>query len=146
MDEKKILDMIKNPVKMSMHRKKSIQSRLNVCWKNSRWIKKPVSKICPVGGAVAAVFALVIIGGVTGLTRLSGTNGENSQNEAGTMSLADASQSTKATGETEIFEVTTENTTEATTEKTTTTRRQRMLNPVIMFLPVQRVIRRFLMP
>ena len=36
------------------------------------------------------------------------------------MSLADASQSTKATGETEIFEVTTENTTEATTEKTTT--------------------------
>ena len=25
-------------------------------------------------------------------------------------------------------------------------RRQRMLNPVIMFLPVQRVIRRFLMP
>lgn len=45
---------------------------------------------------------------------------ENSQNEAGTMSLADASQSTKATGETEIFEVTTENTTEATTEKTTT--------------------------
>ena len=71
-------------------------------------------------GAVAAVFALVIIGGVTGLTRLSGTNGENSQNEAGTMSLADASQSTKATGETEIFEVTTENTTEATTEKTTT--------------------------
>ena len=68
-------------------------------------------------GVVAAVFALVIIGGVTGLTRLSGTNGENSQNEAGTMSLADASQSTKATGETEIFEVTTENTTEATTEK-----------------------------
>ena len=57
---------------------------------------------------------------MTGLTRLSGTNGENSQNEAGTMSLADASQSTKATGETEIFEVTTENTTEATTEKTTT--------------------------
>lgn len=71
-------------------------------------------------GAVAAVFALVIIGGVTGLTRLSGTNGGNSQNEAGTMSLADASQSTKATGETEIFEGTTENTTEATTEKTTT--------------------------
>ena len=57
---------------------------------------------------------------MTGLTRLSGTNGENSQNEAGTMSLADASQSTKAIGETEIFEVTTENTTEATTEKTTT--------------------------
>lgn len=132
MDEKKILDMIKSPVKMSMHRKKSIQSRLNVCWKNSRWIKKPVSKICPVGSSCGSLRT----GDhrrVTGLTRLSGTNGENSQNEAGTMSLADASQSTKATGETEILKLQQKIQRKQQQKKQRRPRRQRMLNPVIMF-------------
>lgn len=42
-------------------------------------------------GAVAAVFALVIIGGVTGLTRLSGTDGKE-HTETGSMVLSDATQ------------------------------------------------------
>ena len=42
-------------------------------------------------GAVAAVFALVIIGGVTGLTRLSGTDGKE-HTETGSMVLSDARQ------------------------------------------------------
>ena len=42
-------------------------------------------------GAVAAVFALVIIGGVTGLTRLSGTDGKE-HTETGSMMLSDATQ------------------------------------------------------
>ena len=120
MDEKKILDMIKKSGENVDAPEEIHPEQIKRLLEKQPVDKKSRFRRYAQWGAVAAVFALVIIGGVTGLTRLSGTNGENSQNEAGTMSLADASQSTKATGETEIFEVTTENTTEATTEKTTT--------------------------
>ena len=120
MDEKKILDMIKKSGENVDAPEEIHPERIRCLLEEQPVDKKSRFRRYAQWGAVAAVFALVIIGGVTGLTRLSGTNGGNSQNEAGTMSLADASQSTKATGETEIFEVTTENTTEATTEKTTT--------------------------
>lgn len=121
MDEKKILDMIKKSSENVDAPEEIHPEQIRRLLEEQPVDKKSRFRRYAQWGAVAAVFALVIIGGVTGLTKLSGTNGGSSQNEAGTMSLADASQSTEATGETEIFEVTTENTTEAaTTEKATT--------------------------
>ena len=48
MDEKKILDMIKKSGE-NVDAPEEIQSRLNVCWKNSRWIKKAGFEDMPSG-------------------------------------------------------------------------------------------------
>lgn len=91
MDEKKILDMIQSsgenvdaPEKISPEQIKRLLESEPVS-KRSRW-KRFIQ-----WGAVAAVFALVIIGSITGLTKLSGNEEKISAvTEAGTMDMAEA--------------------------------------------------------
>ena len=91
MDERKIFDMIKKsgenvdapeeiqPEQIRRLLEEQPSDKKNRCRRYAQW------------GAVAAVFALVIIGGVTGLTRLSGTDGKE-HTETGSMVLSDATQ------------------------------------------------------
>lgn len=101
MDEKRLLDMIKksgeNVDAPEDIRPENIKRMLDT---------EPINRKKRFGrlvqwGAVAAVFALVIIGSVTGLTRLSGNkSGKKEITEPGTMTLADAG--TEAAKEPEV--------------------------------------------
>ena len=76
MDERKIFDMIKKSGE-NVDAPEEIQpEQIRRLLEEQPSDKKKRFRRYAQWGAVAAVFALVIIGGVTGLTRLSGTDGK----------------------------------------------------------------------
>lgn len=91
MDERKIFDMIKKSGE-NVDAPEEIQpEQIRRLLEEQPSDKKRRFRRYAQWGAVAAVFALVIIGGVTGLTRLSGTDGKE-HTETGSMVLSDATQ------------------------------------------------------
>lgn len=91
MDERKIFDMIKKSGE-NVDAPEEIQpEQIRRLLEEQLSDKKKRFRRYAQWGAVAAVFALVIIGGVTGLTRLSGTDGKE-HTETGSMVLSDATQ------------------------------------------------------
>lgn len=91
MDERKIFDMIKKSGE-NVDAPEEIQpEQIRRLLEEQPSDKKKRFRRYAQWGAVAAVFALVIIGGVTGLTRLSGTDGKE-HTETGSMVLSDATQ------------------------------------------------------
>lgn len=91
MDERKIFDMIKKSGE-NVDAPEEIQpEQIRRLLEEQPSDKKKRFRRYAQWGAVAAVFALVIIGGVTGLTRLSGTDGKE-HTETGSMVLSDARQ------------------------------------------------------
>lgn len=91
MDERKIFDMIKKSGE-NVDAPEEIQpEQIRRLLEEQPSDKKRRFRRYAQWGAVAAVFALVIIGGVTGLTRLSGTDGKE-HTETGSMMLSDATQ------------------------------------------------------
>ena len=91
MDERKIFDMIKKSGE-NVDAPEEIQpEQIRHLLEEQPSDKKRRFRRYAQWGAVAAVFALVIIGGVTGLTRLSGTDGKE-HTETGSMVLSDATQ------------------------------------------------------
>ena len=91
MDERKMLDMIKKSGKNVDAPEEIKPEQIRSLLEEQPTDKKKRFRRYAQWGAVAAVFAMVIIGGVTGLTRLSGTHGKD-KTETGNMVLSDAVQ------------------------------------------------------
>lgn len=125
MDERKIFDMIKKSGE-NVDAPEEIQpEQIRRLLEEQPSDKKKRFRRYAQWGAVAAVFALVIIGGVTGLTRLSGTDGKE-HTETGSMVLSDATQQKEtetmqlAEQNSEAVKETVKETTKETTKETET--------------------------